>query len=367
MKQRHDLIPALVETVRGVASHERTTLEAVIKARSAAVNAGVSSFNGKSAPTNDLRANPRPIDGAYDVGAYELGRINNPPLFDVLPYSDNNNIAARTLTFHVRGQDDGGEGALIYSWSIVTKPDGAPAPTYNVNQSHFARDVTVRFRAVGMYTFSGAAIDADGGSVSASVTVTLLQKMTEVIVSPNPRNLLRGQSQRFVATAVDQFARAMAIQPAFIWSKPGIGRVNSTGRYYAPDDAVGFAQERAGQAQRGNFRRIEAERLLQDFVRMGAKARRRAMRCTPIESTAVTTAGRPSGTAATARATPRRARSSAARSGRSPPTRTTSSRCRRRPSHPHRRSERGARHRRLRARRSNRPSQPHGSDPSARI
>ena len=32
---------------------------------------------------------------------------------------------------------------------------------------------------------------------------------------------------------------------------------------------------------------------------------RRAMRCTPIESTTVTIAGRPSGTAATASATPR--------------------------------------------------------------
>jgi LemA protein len=39
MKQRHDLVPGLVETVRGVAGHERGTLEAVIKARAAAVNA----------------------------------------------------------------------------------------------------------------------------------------------------------------------------------------------------------------------------------------------------------------------------------------------------------------------------------------
>ncbi len=39
MKQRHDLVPVLVETVRGVAGHERNTLEAVIKARGAAVNA----------------------------------------------------------------------------------------------------------------------------------------------------------------------------------------------------------------------------------------------------------------------------------------------------------------------------------------
>jgi LemA protein len=70
LKRRHDLIPNLVETVKGYMSHERETLEAVIQARNAAVGASrtAAASPGDPAAMNSLAGAETQLNGA-------LGRL----------------------------------------------------------------------------------------------------------------------------------------------------------------------------------------------------------------------------------------------------------------------------------------------------
>lgn len=62
LKQRHDLIPNLVETVKGYAGHEKSTLEAVIQARNMAVSA-------------ERTGDPKAMGQAEGVLGAALGRL----------------------------------------------------------------------------------------------------------------------------------------------------------------------------------------------------------------------------------------------------------------------------------------------------
>jgi LemA protein len=54
LKRRHDLIPNLVETVKGFAGHERETLQGVVEARSKAVSAAGSGVEAQAQAEGEL-------------------------------------------------------------------------------------------------------------------------------------------------------------------------------------------------------------------------------------------------------------------------------------------------------------------------
>ncbi|MCC5794858.1 MAG: LemA family protein [Chromatiales bacterium] len=70
LTRRHDLIPNLVETVRGYLKHERETLEAVIQAR----NTAVSGLRAAAADPTDPEAMRR-LSGAENALTATLGRL----------------------------------------------------------------------------------------------------------------------------------------------------------------------------------------------------------------------------------------------------------------------------------------------------
>lgn len=61
LKRRYDLIPNLVETVKGYAKHEKSTLEDVINARNAAMQVPKGDINGQIKAENQLQQSLRSI------------------------------------------------------------------------------------------------------------------------------------------------------------------------------------------------------------------------------------------------------------------------------------------------------------------
>jgi hypothetical protein len=138
--------------------------------------------------------------------------------------------------FAAQGFDQFGNPVSLpatYTWSATTFPEGAPAPTFSANRSPAARNTTTTFARAGTYGLTVTAVDASGRLVSGTVTVSVDQTFSSIVVTPGSGSMEPGATQQFSAEALDQFGAPLASQPSFTWSTSG-GTITAEGLLTAP-------------------------------------------------------------------------------------------------------------------------------------
>ncbi len=136
-------------------------------------------------------------------------------------------VTATTTTLSVLGADDGGEASLTYTWAVTGTPPAAV--TYSSNGNNAARSSVATFTKAGTYPFQVTIADLSGLTATSSVTVTVNQTNTTVVVSPTTPIVHVGSTQTFMASSKDQFGTTLSAQPTFSWSVSGGKTISSGG------------------------------------------------------------------------------------------------------------------------------------------
>ncbi len=162
-----------------------------------------------------------------DIGLVQFSTLANQQA--VVPPGANTGTAAAV---NVAGYST----SYIYTWSVISKPAGAPEPTFSANASSAAYQTTVTFYQAGLYEFvcNFGSANGSGTRYCATFEETVEQTTTSISVSPSTAALNENQTQAFAATADDQFGDVMSPEPAFTWSLgAGAGSISTAGLYTA--------------------------------------------------------------------------------------------------------------------------------------
>ncbi len=161
-----------------------------------------------------------------------------PPGITQAASANPNPVTGTTTQLQVQASDPQGS-SLSYAWSVTNQPAGAKTPTFN-NASTSNPNAT--FYQAGSYTFTVTVKDALGLVTTSSVSVTVVQTLTSLSLTPANVTVADGATEQFTATALDQFGMAMATQPTFAWQVNGGGTISNTGLYTAPNSGTGNVQ-----------------------------------------------------------------------------------------------------------------------------
>ncbi len=151
--------------------------------------------------------------------------------------ADPSPVTGSTTTLSVLGADDGGEANLTYTWATTGTPPASVA--FGANGTNAAKNTTATFNKAGSYTFQVTIRDQGGLTATSSITVTVNQTLTSIVVSPSSATVNTSANQQFSATARDQFGTNLATQPTFTWTVSGGGTINGSGLLSAGTTAGG--------------------------------------------------------------------------------------------------------------------------------
>ena len=159
---------------------------------------------------------------------------NNAPTVATAAAASPTTVSGSTTSLTVLGADDHGEPNLDYSWSA----SGPAAVTFSATGTNAARSTVATFAKAGSYILTATITDSGGLKTTSAVTVTVSQTVTGIAVSPQTATVAALATQRFSATASDQFGDPLTVQPTVTWSVTGGGVVASDGLFTAPAAAA---------------------------------------------------------------------------------------------------------------------------------
>ena len=214
-------------------SVDMTAMSVATRARWYNPTTGAYSLVASSLPNSGTRAFTSP--GANGTGVNDwvlvLDRVaTSAPPTVASAASIANPVTGTSSVVSALGADDGGEAALVYTWSVVGSPAGAVS--FAPNGTNGAKSSVATFTAAGTYSLLVTITDGEGQSVTSSVSANVSQTLAAVQVLPSSGIVAPGATLQFTATARDQFGQAMAVQPGFSWSVVG-GTISSTGLFTA--------------------------------------------------------------------------------------------------------------------------------------
>lgn len=147
LERRHDLIPNLIETVKGYAAHERATFEAVTNARAAAIQAGASGNPATIGPAeNALTSSLRSLFAVAEAYPQLRAVESFVQLQEELTATENRLQFARHY-FNTSVRD--------YNAAIQTFPRNLLASTFGFQQGEFLQ-IEESARAVPQVSFDRA-------------------------------------------------------------------------------------------------------------------------------------------------------------------------------------------------------------------